>query len=159
MAKRLQFRRALRMNRTIQNGPPRVFRCAVASLPKAPESPAARHARGDVDGIGAPNETVTGYGISLRPFPEKLAALEAENAAPQAVEVHRNHGHIQAFDNLLHSALERQHVAGPADGAFGEDADHMAVRRVPAARRGSIPRCRGGCPCPPGSPWSCGKPS
>ena len=35
-------------------------------------------------------------------------------------------GHVRAVDDLLHAALEGQHVAGTADGAFGEDADDVA---------------------------------
>ena len=35
-------------------------------------------------------------------------------------------GHVGAVDDLLHAALEGQHVAGAADGAFGEDADDVA---------------------------------
>ena len=32
-------------------------------------------------------------------------------------------------DDLFQAALERQQVAGAADGAFGEDADHVAGRQ------------------------------
>ena len=43
-----------------------------------------------VDGSGAPNATVTGYGTRDRPLPEEPAALEAEDAAPDAIEVDRH---------------------------------------------------------------------
>ena len=35
-------------------------------------------------------------------------------------------GTSSAVDDLFHAALEGQHVAGAADGAFGEDADDVA---------------------------------
>src|SRR5450631_4147362 len=43
---------------------------------------------------------------ALRPFPEELAALIAENAAPDRVEADRNDRHRTAFDDLLVTALE-----------------------------------------------------
>ena len=49
------------------------------------------------------------------PLPEKSAALEAEDAAPDAIEIHRNDRHVEAVDNPLEAALERQQIARSAD--------------------------------------------
>ena len=87
------------------------------------------------DGSGAPNATVTGYGMRSGQLPEEPAALEAEDAAPDAIQVHRDDGHVEALDDLLEAALERQQVAGAADGAFGEDADHVAGAEFAARAR------------------------
>ena len=92
-----------------------------------------------VDGSGAPNATVTGYGNAHRPLPEERAALEAEDAAPDAIEVDRDDRHVEPVDDPLEAALERQQVAGAADRAFREDADDVAVLqllpRAPRSRR------------------------
>src|SRR5262249_22471924 len=61
----------------------------------------------------------------LGPLPKEFAAFEAEDAAPHAVEVDRDDGDLATADDLLQAALEGQHVASPADGAFGEAADHV----------------------------------
>ena len=53
--------------------------------------------------------------------------MEAEDAAPHAIEMHGNYRHIQSLDDLFQAALKRQQVAGPADRTFGEDADHVAL--------------------------------
>src|SRR5689334_9267084 len=55
------------------------------------------------------------------PLPEEPSPFEAEDAAPDAVEVDRNHRYVQAFDNSLETAFERKHVAGAADRSFRED--------------------------------------
>ena len=77
-----------------------------------------RHGRAEGDGHG--------IGNSRGPLPEEFAAGEAEDAAPEAIEVHGNNGHAGAFDDFFHAAFEGEHVAGAADGAFGEDADDVA---------------------------------
>jgi hypothetical protein len=59
-------------------------------------------------------------------FQKKPSTLEAEDAAPDAIEVDRDDRHVEAADDPLEAALERQHVAGAADGAFGKDADDVA---------------------------------
>src|SRR6202521_1625427 len=66
-----------------------------------------------------------GHGIrhSHRPLPEEPAALEAENAAPHAIEMDGNHRHVETLDHPLEAALERQEVPGPADRPFREHAD------------------------------------
>src|SRR5450759_3084672 len=85
---------------------------------------ARRQRRAETDGHGVGNP--------FGPLPEKLAAGEAEYAAPQAIQVHRNDGHAAALDNLLHAAFEGPHVAGAADGALGENADDVAGGDFPA---------------------------
>ena len=62
----------------------------------------------------------------LGQLPEELAALVAEDAAPDAIEVDRDDGHVEPFDNALEPALERQQVAGARDRAFREDAHNVA---------------------------------
>src|SRR5262245_41603265 len=49
---------------------------------------------------------------ALRPFEEEAAGLEAEDAAPDAVEMDGNHGHIEAGEDPLDAAAEGQGVAG-----------------------------------------------
>ena len=83
-----------------------------------------------------------------RPFPEELAFLEAEDAAPHLVEMHRDDRHLEPVDDLLEAALERQHVAGAADRALGEDADHVArlqflARPLDRAERAARPAAAG----------------
>ena len=63
-----------------------------------------RRAEGHRDGVGP----------AARPLPEELSARETEDAAPHAVQMNRDHGNVQPLDDLLHSALERQQVAGAA---------------------------------------------
>ncbi len=140
MAKRLQLRRALRTRRRA-----RVSRAGLAM----------RHGRGRkfLDGLphfvgrrsgghGGAERDGDGIGNAPGPFPEEAAALETENAAPQAVEMHGDDGHVQAFDDLLHAALEGQHVAGAADGALGEDADHVAGGQFAARGADGVAPCR-----------------
>ena len=47
----------------------------------------------------------------LRPLFQNLAALIAENAAPDVVEADWNDGHGRPFEDLLEAALEGQHEA------------------------------------------------
>ena len=127
--------------RATRRGPRRI---AAASAPRV-ISARRTSAAGVVDGSGAPNATVTGYGNAHRPLPEEAAALEAEDAAPDAIEVDRNDRHVEAVDDPLEPALERQHVAGPADRAFGEDADDVAVLQLRARRSIDGERLAAGC--------------
>src|SRR5690349_20052537 len=62
-----------------------------------------------------------------RNFPEKTSALEAEDAAPDAFEVHRNDGNIDAFHDALEAATEGKHLSGAGDLSFSEDADDFVV--------------------------------
>ena len=57
-----------------------------------------------------------------------------------------NDRHFQAVHNALHAALQRQQIAGARDGAFREDADHVALINSFARRpnlRHRIPRTAG----------------
>src|SRR5579871_6705186 len=74
-------------------------------------------------------------GNMLGQLPEKPSAFEAEHAAPQAIEMHRNHGNglsieSQSIQNLFHAVLERQQIPRPAYGAFGENADDVALLQL-----------------------------
>ena len=66
-------------------------------------------------------------GNAARHLPEKTAALEAEDAAPYAVEIHGNDGDFDAFHDALEAATEGKHLAGARDLAFGEDADDLVL--------------------------------
>jgi hypothetical protein len=71
---------------------------------------------------------------TLRHLPEELAALETEDAAPDAIEIDRNDRHVEAGDDALEAALEGEEVPGSADGALDEDADHVPATRSARAR-------------------------
>ncbi len=74
-----------------------------------------------------------------RPFPEELAVLEAEDAAPDAVQMYRDNGHVDAFQDTLHAPAERQQIARAAQRALGEDADYMALlQRLAGAGEGLV---------------------
>src|ERR1039457_5401341 len=87
---------------------------------------------------------------ALGPLPEETAALEAEDAAPQTVQGHRDDGNIEALYDSLHAPLERQDVLRPADGSFREYAHHVTggqflpprangfYRSAPAAYRNRV---------------------
>src|SRR4026208_1873970 len=68
-----------------------------------------------------------GHGVRnpSRPLPEELAALVAEDAAPHAVEIARNDGHVEPTSDALESPPEREQVCRPADLPFREDADDV----------------------------------
>src|SRR5262249_56633356 len=70
----------------------------------------------------------------LRPFPEELPALIAEDASPDVIGVNRDDGNRTALNDLLETALERQQEAGPRDAAFCEDADDLAAGQRLAGR-------------------------
>src|SRR5579872_673381 len=73
-----------------------------------------------------------GHGVRNppRPFPEEFAALKAEDAAPQTIEMYGNNRNVEVLHDLFEAALEGQHVARPADGAFSENANHVAGREL-----------------------------
>src|SRR5262249_43437530 len=63
----------------------------------------------------------------LGPFPEELFALEAKDAAPEALEVDRNDGGVTAFENFHEAGLKGLNLAGAGEAAFGKDADEVAL--------------------------------
>jgi hypothetical protein len=80
-----------------------------------------------------------------RQFPEKAPTLEAEDAAPHALQMHGDHRNIEALDNFFHAPFKGQQVTGAADGPFGEDADDVALlqflaRLAQRGRRGAAYR-------------------
>ena len=131
--------------RTIPSGASRTDELAAEHFARAAahrrrlraDAPSARRALpppASTPAAGAPNATVTGYGNRAGHFQKKRAALEAEDAAPDAIEVDRHDRHVEAVDDPLEAALERQQVAGAADRAFREDADDVAVLQLLRAR-------------------------
>src|SRR5579871_1110371 len=72
-----------------------------------------------------PKRHMDGIRNLLRHLPEKPTPLEAEDAAPNTVEMNRDHRHVQSVEYSFQAPLERQHVASTGDGTLGEDADHM----------------------------------
>ena len=120
MANLLQFRRAWRTKRAGKVAPGSRVNCA-ASLPSSWTACRAAKAVTGV-GRGAPKDTVTRIRPTARRLPEKLPAREAEDAAPHAVQMDRDHRKVQPLDDLLHPALERQQVAGAGDRSFRENA-------------------------------------
>ena len=85
-----------------------------------------RHGLAEADGDGIRN--------AARHLPEKASALEAEDAAPDAVEIDGNDGRIDAFHDAFEAAAEGEQLAGARDLAFGEDADDLAVSDGVAGR-------------------------
>src|SRR6516164_6337799 len=62
-----------------------------------------------------------------RYLPQKSAALKAENASPNAVQVYGNDGNLDAFHDAFESAAEREQLSGSRDLPFGEDAYDLIV--------------------------------
>src|SRR6266849_7249730 len=60
-------------------------------------------------------------------LPQKAAAGKTENGAPEAVDVHRDDRHVDAFYDAFEAAAEGEQLADARDFAFGEDADYFAV--------------------------------
>ncbi len=66
-------------------------------------------------------------GNVMRHLPQEASALEAEDAAPHAVEVHRDDGNLDVLHDALQAATEGKHLAGARDLSFSEDADDLVV--------------------------------
>ena len=77
-----------------------------------------RHGLAETDGDRVGNRT--------RHFPEEPPALEAEDAAPDAVEVHRDDRRVHALHDAFHSAAEGKHLADARDLALGKNAHDFA---------------------------------
>src|SRR5215831_5466908 len=69
-----------------------------------------------------------------RELPEKFAAFKTEDAAPHAVEVHRDYWRIHVFHDAFHAALERKHLADTRNLSLGKNAHQLAA----ANRVGSL---------------------
>ena len=63
---------------------------------------------------------------TLGQFPKIFTALKAEDAAPDAIEMHGDDGHIQVPGDFFEPAFEWAHVAGEGERAFGKDAHGVA---------------------------------
>src|SRR6185437_8896622 len=62
-----------------------------------------------------------------RQLPDKASALKAEDASPDAMQVHRDNGRIKILDNALGGAAEGQHASGAADLSFSKHAHQFAA--------------------------------
>src|SRR5207237_10746831 len=62
-----------------------------------------------------------------RKIPEEATASEAENRAPDAVEIHGNDGELDTFHDAFHAAAEREHLTDASHLAFGENTDQLAI--------------------------------
>src|SRR5262249_12202290 len=62
-----------------------------------------------------------------RKFPQETPAGEAEDGTPEAVDVDRDDGDIDAFDDAFKAAAEGKQLADTGDFPFREDADNFAV--------------------------------
>src|SRR5258708_34694654 len=67
------------------------------------------------------NAIAHGYWMQgpFRKFPEIAAALEAEDAAPDAIEMNGHDRRLDALHDALEAAAERKHLADPRDRPFG----------------------------------------
>ena len=68
-----------------------------------------------------------GIGDAARPFPEKASTGKTEDRAPDAVQVHRNDGDVDAFHDAFKPTTERQHLADARNLAFRENAHDFTV--------------------------------
>src|SRR3977135_4085407 len=66
-------------------------------------------------------------GNPFRPFPEEATALEAEDAAPKAIQVRGKARPLPSLHNPFKAATEWQQGAGAGDLPFREDADKFSV--------------------------------
>src|SRR5512132_3910902 len=65
--------------------------------------------------------------LELRPLPKEAALFETKDAAPKLVQMNGNDRKVCSLDDLFKAAFERQHVPEAIEGAFGEDANHLAL--------------------------------
>jgi hypothetical protein len=68
-----------------------------------------------------------GKGDFFGEFPEEFFAGEAEDAAPDLVDVDGDDGDIGVFDDFLEAFSEREELSGAGDLAFCEDDNEFAV--------------------------------
>src|SRR5262249_13139193 len=72
-----------------------------------------------------------------RPLPDKPADLEAEDTAPDPIEIARHDGHVETGHDSFEAAFEWQQIARPAHRAFRKDADDVTLLElVPGAFEG-----------------------
>ena len=67
-----------------------------------------------------------GIGNALRYFREKLSPIEAEDTAPDAIQMNGNDGGASAFHDPFESPAKGEEGAGSGDLAFRKDADDLA---------------------------------
>ena len=102
----------------------------------------AAHLRAELSGgSGAPERHRHRPRNPLRPLEEIAPALEAEDAAPKPVHVHRRDRRARPARDQLEAALEAVHVAGARHAAFREQADDLArLERRDDVRDGCLDR-------------------
>ncbi len=66
-------------------------------------------------------------GNLARHLPDEAPLLETENAAPHAIQRHRDDRRFHVLHDALEAAPEGQHLPDARDLALGKDADHFAV--------------------------------
>ena len=64
----------------------------------------------------------------LGQLPERLAAAEAQDRTPHAVDRHRHDGRAAAAGDQLEAFAQLHEAAVTREAALGEDADHFAAR-------------------------------
>src|SRR5215472_15149749 len=62
-----------------------------------------------------------------RPFPNKPTFLEAEYAAPNSIERHRDNRCFHILHDALKTTAEGHHLANTRDLSLGENANHITV--------------------------------
>ena len=93
---------------------------------------------------------------ALWQFPDVAAALEAENAPPDSIEMDRNDGRIDALHDALVASPEGEKLSDARHLPFGKNANHLTVaNRVACRSQGAdhvawplLGRNRNGASCP-----------
>ncbi len=78
-----------------------------------------------------------------RHLPQEAPSLEAEDAAPYAIETHRNNRRLNALHNALKPAPEGQQLSRARDLSFGKDAYDLVLPQrfcCRAQRANHVPR-------------------
>ena len=68
-----------------------------------------------------------GVGQLFRQFPQKASTIEAEDAAPDTIEVNGNDRNRSPLNDPFNPTPERQECSGSGDLAFWKNADEVAV--------------------------------
>src|SRR5947209_15017629 len=82
-------------------------------------------------GHGVTEADGDGIGNLARQLPEEASLFEAEDRAPDAVEVDGRYGRValrrDALHDAFHAAAEGEQLADARDLPFGEDADNASI--------------------------------
>src|ERR1019366_929746 len=85
---------------------------------------------------------------AARPLPEESTTLETEHAFPQPTEVDGDDRSVDTPHHGFESALEREQIPGPADGALRENAQYVTALQFAAGPLDGS--CRAVRTCPDG---------